>query len=66
MVINEWTTMRLRWTTKKEFIKLGVGRETDDEILQRLLKRFDVKVTKNEDRAEYIDRLNKPKKGRER
>lgn len=58
--------MRLRWTTKKEFIKLGVGRETDDEILQRLLKRFDVKVTKNEDRAEYIDRLNKPKKGRER
>lgn len=63
---NEWTTMRVHRDTKKEFLKLGIGRETDDEILQRLLKRHQVKIVEKEDSAEYIDKLNRSKKTRKR
>lgn len=63
---NKWTTLRVRWDTKDAFLKFGIGRETDDEILQRLLKRYQVKVVKKEDSAEYIDKLNRSKKTRRR
>lgn len=42
--IKEWTTIRIRWKTKDAFVKEGVGRETDDGILQRILKERGVKI----------------------
>ncbi len=63
---NEWTTIRIRWETKEVLVKLGIGRETDDEILQRVLKRFNVKVTKKEEEAPYLGKLNSHNKSRKK
>jgi hypothetical protein len=66
---NEWTTLRVKWTTKDALVKLGIGRETDDEILQRLLKKHKQEIVEIETSPEmkaYIDKLNGTKRTRKR
>ena len=69
MVSKEWTTIRVRWETKKELLKHLIGRETDDDVLQRVLKMNKAKEKKEEkspEHKEMIDKLNRPSKVRKR
>lgn len=56
---NEWTTIRVHKDTKAELLTHLVGRETDDEVLKRVLKfqkKTAQKVEKKE--AEYLNKLD--------
>ena len=64
---EEWTTMKVRWITKDELLKHAIGRETDDDILQRVLKMHKTKVDKyhNSPKSkEFEEKLNRSKKRR--
>lgn len=66
---NEWTTVRVSWETKNALVKLGIGRETDNDILKRLIKDHGKEMeeyVKSPEYREYVDKLNGVKKTRKR
>ena len=61
---NEYTTIRVRWISKEKFLKMAIGREIEADLFDRILKKFNIKVVKKENQAEYISKLNQGKRKR--
>ena len=61
---NEFTTIRVRWESKDRFLKLAIGREIEADLFDRILKKFNIKIVKKENQADYIPKLNQGKRKR--
>ncbi len=62
---NEYTTIRVRWKSKKQFLKMAIGREIEADLFDRILKKFNIKEIKEERTSpQYVDKLNQGKKKR--
>ena len=59
---NEYTTIRIRWKSKKKFLKMAIGREIESDLFDRILKKFNIKEIKEENvPPKYIKKLNQGK-----
>ncbi|KKL80752.1 hypothetical protein LCGC14_2001630 [marine sediment metagenome] len=62
---NEYTTIRVRWKSKKQFLKMAIGREIEADLFERILKKFNIKEIKEERVSpQYVPKLNEGKQKR--
>ncbi len=62
---NEYTTIRVRWKSKKQFLKMAIGREIEADLFDRILKKFNIKEIKEERVSpKYVSKLNEGKSKR--
>ncbi len=60
---HEYTTIRVRWKSKKQFLKMAIGREIEADLFDRILKKFNIKEIKEERISpQYVSKLNEGKK----
>ncbi len=63
---NEYTTLRVRWKSKRQFLKMAIGREIEADLFDRILKKFNIKQIK-EDKitpSDYEKKVNEKKSGK--
>ena len=60
---NEYTTIRVRWSSKKRFLKMAIGRELESDLFDRVLKKFNIREIKEENVSpQYVQKINEGKK----